>query len=157
MIEAVHGYAPRLRAIAQARGLSAIDAEDVVHEAFARFIELAPRLATIDEARAFLATVVMNLARNARRRHHRKKPHVAMAPIEDPSPLPDQQLDTEQTLAKLRSCIATLEEIPRRVVSLRVIQELSGSEVAKSVDLVPGHVAVVLHRAKKDLCRCMLS
>lgn len=154
-------YAARLRAIARAQGLDPFDAEDAVQEAFARFIELGAgaRVESLDEARAFLAVVVTNIARNARRRHHRKRPHGSLeliAAVEDVAPLADQRIDTEQSLTKLRSCIATLDEVPRRIVSLRVIGELSGSEVAKSVDLVPGHVAVLLHRAKKQLCRCMM-
>src|SRR5688500_8195587 len=96
LLEAAHAHTARLRSIARAQGLDPIDAEDAVQEAFARFIELGPRITTLDEARAFLATVVVNLARNARRRHHKKKTHVPIGPIEDTSPLPDQRIDTEQ-------------------------------------------------------------
>ena len=162
LLEAVSKtYAARLFAIARARGLDPSDAEDAVQEAFARFIELgaSKKIATLDEARAFLAVVVMNFAKNARRRHHKKRPHIGLdsiAKLEDGATPPDERLDTEQRLAKLRSCIAKLDEVPRRIVSLRVVDERSGSEVAESVDLVPGHVAVLLHRAKKDLCRCMI-
>jgi RNA polymerase sigma-70 factor (ECF subfamily) len=42
-----------------------------------------------------------------------------------------------------------------RVVTLRMLEEVSGSEVAVMLDLQPGHVAVLLHRAKHDLVRCM--
>jgi RNA polymerase sigma-70 factor, ECF subfamily len=152
----------RLRSIARARGLGPSDAEDAVQDAFARFLELGAKrkISTVDEARAFLAVVVVNFARNARRRHHRKRPHLEVdrvAGLRDPTPLADERIDDEESLAKLRSCIATLDEVPRRIVSLRIIGELSGADVAKSVDLRPGHVAVLLHRAKKDLCRCMLT
>ena len=163
LLEAVSKtYSARLFAIARAQGLDPSDAEDAVQEAFARFIELgaSEKVSTLDEARAFLAVVVMNFAKNARRRHHRKRPHVGLdsiAKLEDSAALADERLDSEQRLAKLRSCIAELEEVPRRIVSLRLIDERSGSEVAESVDLVPGYVAVLLHRAKKDLCRCILT
>ncbi len=154
-------YRARLRALAQAQGLGPDDANDAVQEAFSRFLELgaARRVSTLDETRAYLAVVVTNAARNMRRRHHRRKAHVTFDPtfsLADPNPLPDEQLDAEARLSKLRACIDTLEEVPRRVVSLRVIGELSGSEVAKSLDLTPNHVAVVLHRAKKDLFRCVV-
>src|SRR5687767_14774829 len=155
-------YRDRLRAIARAQGIAPADAEDAVQEAFARFLELgaARKIATLDEARAYLAVVVINTARNARRRHFRRKPHASIDPtldLADDAPPIDQRIDTEQRITTLRSCIASLDDVPRKIVSLRVIGELSGSEVANSVDLSPDHVAVVLHRAKKDLCRCMIN
>jgi RNA polymerase sigma-70 factor (ECF subfamily) len=36
-----------------------------------------------------------------------------------------------------------------------VLEELSGDEAAEALGVTPGHVAVLLHRARKQLERCM--
>jgi RNA polymerase sigma-70 factor (ECF subfamily) len=36
-----------------------------------------------------------------------------------------------------------------------MLEEASGAEVAATLELSPAHVAVLLHRAKKALLRCM--
>jgi RNA polymerase sigma-70 factor (ECF subfamily) len=36
-----------------------------------------------------------------------------------------------------------------------MLEEASGGDVASKLGLEPGHVAVLLHRAKKELQRCM--
>ena len=46
-------------------------------------------------------------------------------------------------------------DVHRHVVTLRVLEELSGDETAAELGLTAGHVAVLLHRARKQLERCM--
>jgi RNA polymerase sigma-70 factor (ECF subfamily) len=55
----------------------------------------------------------------------------------------------------LRGCVARLGEIQRGVVTMRMLDGLSGEEAARALDLTPGHVAVLLHRAKRALQRCI--
>jgi RNA polymerase sigma-70 factor (ECF subfamily) len=47
--------------------------------------------------------------------------------------------------------------VHRQIVTLRVLEELSGEEAAKELGLTTNHVAVLLHRARKELERCMLA
>jgi RNA polymerase sigma-70 factor (ECF subfamily) len=42
------------------------------------------------------------------------------------------------------------------VITLRVLEELSGHEAAEALGVTPNHVNVLLHRARKELERCML-
>jgi RNA polymerase sigma-70 factor (ECF subfamily) len=48
-----------------------------------------------------------------------------------------------------------LAEVQRAVVTLRMLDELPGEDVARQLGLTPGHVAVLLHRAKTNLHSCM--
>jgi RNA polymerase sigma-70 factor, ECF subfamily len=155
-------HAQGLAAIARHEGLGTADALDAVQEAFHTFLELPRARELVDaeaDSRALLATIVRNAARNLRRRHHRSRPHLEL----DESELADAAPSVEDALAalddrqQLAGCLAQLGELQRRVVTLRMLEELSSAEVAARLELTPGHVAVLLHRAKKDLFRCVTS
>jgi RNA polymerase sigma-70 factor, ECF subfamily len=158
-LSSVHGA--RLSAIARAQGLDVEDARDAVQEALSAFVALAEArdlcAASVDAA-AFLTALTINVSRNMRRRHHRAKPHVRGAPLEA---LPDPGADLDELVARaecgraLDRCLGSLDEVPRKIVSLRIIEEVSGIEVANELDLSPGHVAVLLHRAKRSLSACL--
>ncbi|MBS2016487.1 MAG: sigma-70 family RNA polymerase sigma factor [Deltaproteobacteria bacterium] len=55
----------------------------------------------------------------------------------------------------LGGCLESLNRVQRDVVTLRMLEELSGEEVAEQLALEPGHVAVLLYRAKKSLAPCL--
>ena len=156
------GHAGRLAAIARREGVGAADALDVVQDAFQTLIAR-PDAASLrerpDDAARVLSAIVRNAARNLRRRHHNAKPHVdiADAPLMDASPRPDEAFETAVTAAQLEGCMASLGDVHRHVVTLRVLEELSGDEAADALGLTPNHVAVLLHRARKQLERCMLA
>jgi RNA polymerase sigma-70 factor (ECF subfamily) len=56
---------------------------------------------------------------------------------------------------RLCGCVAALAEAQRAVVTLRMLDELPGQDVARTLGISPGHVAVLLHRAKTNLHTCM--
>jgi RNA polymerase sigma-70 factor, ECF subfamily len=56
---------------------------------------------------------------------------------------------------RLASCMSTLAEVPRTVVTLRMLDDLPGEDVARLLGVSAGHVAVLLHRAKARLLACM--
>lgn len=151
-----------LTALAAREGLSGDDAVDAVQEAFVTFLTLpqARSMADVDEdVFGFLAVIVRNAARNARRRHHRARPHV---PIEDHPQVDDtDSVDVwieraEQHVAVL-GCVQRLVEIQRHVVTLRLLEQMSNVDVATTLALEPGRVAVLLHRGKAALQRCLES
>ncbi|HEY4239076.1 MAG TPA: sigma-70 family RNA polymerase sigma factor [Kofleriaceae bacterium] len=153
--------AGQLAAIARREGASAADALDLVQDAF---VALAARpdadalAARPDAAARVLAAIVRNAARNHRRRHHRARPHVECddAILVAREPPPDAALADAVTAMQLVGCLADLPDVHRHVVTLRVLEELSGDEAAEALGLTPGHVAVLLHRARKQLAQCML-
>ena len=50
---------------------------------------------------------------------------------------------------------ADLGDTHRSVVTLRILEELTGDEAASELGLTPNHVGVLLHRARKQLEQCM--
>jgi RNA polymerase sigma-70 factor (ECF subfamily) len=153
-------HAGRLAAIARREGLTASDALDAVQDAFHTLLGRADTAALRDrpdDAARLLAAIVRNAARNLRRRHHRARPHVGLdaEPLLDPEPGADHALEHAAATVQLVGCMAELGDVHRRIVTLRVLEELSGEEAARALGLTPNHVAVLLHRARKQLERCM--
>jgi RNA polymerase sigma-70 factor (ECF subfamily) len=149
-----------LVAVARAEGVSPEDAVDCLHEALCTGLGLARagRLPpSSEEWSALLTGIVRNCARNARRRHFRAKPHddadeVALA---QHAPLVDDLVARAEEHVRLHACVEELCEIQRAVVTLRMLEEQAGEDVAQALGISPGYVAVLLHRAKAALRVCM--
>ena len=107
---------------------------------------------------AQLKHMVRNAARNGRRRHFRLRPHV---PIDDASVADESAqgaerlLDDAETALRLQVCVSQLREVERAVVTLRLLEEHSGEDVARMLGLSRSHVDVLVHRAKLTLRVCM--
>jgi RNA polymerase sigma-70 factor (ECF subfamily) len=153
-------HAGRMAAIARGEGLAPADALDAVQEAFHTLLARRDTDALRDrpaEAAALLATLVRNVARNHRRRHFRARPHIDVddAQLAADDPAADELVDLAATTTRLSGCMARLGDVHRHVVTLRVLEEVSGAEAADELGVTPGHVAVLLHRARKQLEACM--
>ena len=159
--ELVRAHRGQLVAVARHEGLGAEDAFDAAQEAFTAFLILprARELAPSDWARHTLVALVRNVARNARRLHAVARPHVSdeatVDALADAAPAPDQRLAAVEDRGRLARCVARLAEVQRAVVTLRMLDDLPGEDVARELGIKPGHVAVLLHRAKADLRACM--
>ncbi len=148
-------HAGQLAAVARREGASAIDALDLVQDAFHTFLARpdSDRLRDKpDEAARLLAVIVRNAARNHRRRHHRARPHVE---LEEVALAAEQAPPDPFEHERLGRCMARLGDIHRHVITLRVLEELSGDEAATELGVSTNHVAVLLHRARKQLADCM--
>jgi RNA polymerase sigma-70 factor (ECF subfamily) len=55
----------------------------------------------------------------------------------------------------LLGCVNQLAEVQRRVLTLRVFEELTPEATASQLDLSSGNVGVLLHRAKGALLECL--
>jgi RNA polymerase sigma-70 factor, ECF subfamily len=154
-------HAGQLAGIARREGASAADALDLVQDAFHTLLgrdDIASlRDQPPDAAARVLAAIVRNAARNLRRRHYQSKPHVDPddVALHARGPRPDEELEHAVTASQLAGCMARLADAHRHVVTLRVLEELSGDEAARELGVTPGHVAVLLHRARKQLAQCM--
>ncbi|MFP2927336.1 RNA polymerase sigma factor [Pyxidicoccus sp. 3LG] len=158
----VREHQRELAATAQAEGLLADDALDAVQEAFTTFLDLPHSRRLADEhtdSLRLLTALVRNHARNRRRRHDRARPHVSEPEVLDA--LPDDQQDVESLLRQAEAhvmafgCVQRLGEVQRKVVTLRLLQDHPGEQVASMLGTTPGNVAVLLHRAKRELRECM--
>ncbi|HTJ43750.1 MAG TPA: sigma-70 family RNA polymerase sigma factor [Kofleriaceae bacterium] len=154
----VRAERPTLVAIARGEGLADSEALDAVQEGLITFLGLPSASELVDQDRdgaRLLSTVIRNAARNARRKHHRARPHdgdlEAIAGGEDTAAAVAR---AEARLA-MSSCVAELGEGAQRVVMMRLLDELSGDEVAAELGTTTGNVAVMLHRAKEKLRACL--
>jgi RNA polymerase sigma-70 factor (ECF subfamily) len=152
-------HARALAAVAAREGLTADDALDAVQEAFTTLLGL-PQARSLagshEDSFALLAVIVRNAARNARRLHRHAQPHLPVASLlADDGPSVDALVAAAEEHVAVLGCVQKLAEVQRHVVTLRLIEQMSGAEVALALGLAPGHIAVLLHRAKKALQRCL--
>jgi RNA polymerase sigma-70 factor, ECF subfamily len=151
-----------LAALARAEGATPEDAVDCVQEGLCTLLGMARRSALPEDAGEWgplLATIVRNVARNRRRRHFRALPHEAFdddahAPERDAPPADDAIVRAEEHV-RLRVCVSELCEIQKAVVTLRMLEEQPGEDVATALGITPNYVAVLLLRAKRSLRACM--
>ena len=159
----VRSHRRSLAAVARAEGVTAEDAVDCVQEGLCTLLELAQRgSASLDEddAQAMLVTIVRNVARNRRRRHFLARPHEDLDSAERAdgrNPGADEAIAQAEEHVRLRACVEELCAIQKAVVTLRLLEEQPGDDVAGALGISPGYVAVLLHRAKRELRACMTS
>jgi RNA polymerase sigma-70 factor (ECF subfamily) len=158
--ELVRVHRHSLLAIARKEGLGAEDAVDAVQDAYATFLTL-PLARNIacdaDDSQRLLTVLVKNHARNARRRHFRSLPHDDISEMNpaDPEPTVDQLIDRVEAHVRALGCVNKLAETQRLVVTLRLLEERPGEDVAQHLGTTPGNIAVLLHRAKQSLKLCI--
>lgn len=154
-------HARSLAGVALREGLTRIEAIDAVQEAFSTLLALpqARELSLDDEGAArLMAVLVRNAARNMRRRHHRARAHEPLDGATDvPTDVPsvDDLLTAAEEHVTLLGCVSQLAEVQRLVLTMRILEELSPDEVARTLGLTPGNIGVLLHRAKRALIECM--
>jgi RNA polymerase sigma-70 factor (ECF subfamily) len=153
-------HAGRLAGIARFEGLDGADALDAVQEGFQVLLgrdDVDALKTRPDDAANVLSAIVRNVARNMRRRHFRSQPHVDVGDVDlaDPAAPADDVIDRAATTARLAGCMAKLGDVHRHVIALRVLEEMSGDDAARALGVTTNHVGVLLHRARKQLERCM--
>ena len=160
----VHTHRGRLYRLARREGLREEDALDCVQDALQTFLLLPQARQLVesdDDSIKLLSALVRNHARNRRRKHEIARPHDAsdetVALLEAEAPPVDELIAQAQEFALMIGCLDHLGKLQRAVVSLRMLDEVAGEDVAAMLGLPPSHVAVLLHRAKQNLRSCMVS
>lgn len=158
----VHRHRAELAAVARAEGLTPEDAFDAVQDAFRTFLTLPAAHPLIDAgepSRRLLITLTRNVARNRRRLHARSRPHASdpalLAALPAAEAGADELIAAAEDQIRLHRCVQTLADVQRAVVTLRMLDDVPGEDVAAALGITPGHVAVLLHRAKDNLLTCM--
>jgi RNA polymerase sigma-70 factor, ECF subfamily len=157
----IRAHRADLVALARSEGVTPEDAVDCLQDGLCTLLDVAARGGlppAQEEWSGVLAGMVRNAARNRRRRHFRSKPHDGLDdhPLAAPDAAADELVARAEEHVRLRECVEELCAIQRAVVTLRMLEERPGEDVAQALGITPGHVAVLLHRAKLALRACMM-
>jgi RNA polymerase sigma-70 factor (ECF subfamily) len=157
----VHDHRARLVAIVRREGLTLEDAIDCVQDTFQSFLLLPQARLLVEEpedSAKLLVVLARNIARNKRRKHENARPHLRDGAFDDlaaDTASADEVVGRAEAYVTMVGCLATLSEIQRAVVNLRLVDEVAGEDVAQLLDTTPGNVAILLHRAKRKLRACL--
>jgi RNA polymerase sigma-70 factor (ECF subfamily) len=118
------------------------DVDDLLQDVFVTAME---RLPSLRDPAAFPGWLMM-IARNQTRMHHRSR--FRLVPLtEDVAQAHEVEADAHAVLGAIRS----LPEAYREPLMLRLVEGLSGNEIAERTGLTGGSVRVNLHRGMKLL------
>lgn len=158
----IFAHRSELAGLARREGLAAEDAVDAVQDAFSKLLQLVLQGRAPDGAlavRAYLFEIVRNTARNQRRLHRNARRHEALEAVPEPAtayPSGESLIAEAEEHVRLRACVDRLCDTQRAVVTLRMLEERPGEDVAERLGISRGYVDVLLHRAKGSLKACLL-
>ncbi|HJV42268.1 RNA polymerase sigma factor [Caulobacter sp.] len=156
--EAVLPFAPTYRAYARKLTGDAVEAEDLVQEAYAKVLAVAD-WRRLDAPERFVLTIIRNLAFERFRRAKvvgiRQIGVLEMEALPDPSPDAHAVTSAREELMRVLDAVDRLPEQCRRVVTLRKMEGLSPGEIAVrlglSISTVEKHLAKGLALLTKSL------
>ena len=134
-------YAPMVHGLLLAR-VPRADVEDLVHDAF---LQAMRRLGSLRNAEAF-GPWLAAIARNRARDHWRRGEDT----VELPDDVPGRPHPEGEALTVL-AAIRRLPEAYRETLVLRLVEGMTGPEIAERTGLTPGSVRVNLHRGMQML------
>jgi RNA polymerase sigma-70 factor (ECF subfamily) len=117
--------------------------EDLVQEVFLTAIKRLPMLRDAEAFGGWLAAI----ARNHSTSHLRR---FVPDPLAEPDTLPAPPADQTEALA-IMAAIRSLPDAYRETLTLRLVEGMTGPEIAASAGLTEGSVRVNLHRGMKLL------
>lgn len=142
--EALHArYARLVHAVVLAHG-PADEAADLSQEVFLRAFTGAASLREAERAGAWLAGIARNVARD---RWRSRRPSAEL-----PAEVPDRRARGPVDEAReVLSAIRSLPEAYRETLTMRLVEQMTGPEIAERSGLTHGSVRVNLHRGMKLL------
>jgi RNA polymerase sigma-70 factor (ECF subfamily) len=160
LVELVRTQRRALVGVALAEGATPEEAVECVQDALCTFLRVEREgnlPAGGQEQVAAVFTMVRNATRNLRRRHHRRMPHAPLADdvVPSSSPTAEELIARAEDSIRLRACLSELCTVQRAVITLRLLEERSGEDVAATLGLSRGYVDVLVHRARSALGVCM--
>lgn len=132
------------------------EAEDLTEVIFLKVWEMLQTGKNVSKIRNFRAWLY-RVSHNQVVDYHRKKRPLAVDFHENPGLIGQSDTDTEADVQKnldqeaLITAIKSLDEQSQEVIVLRFINGLSHAEVGEAMEIEPGHVRVLQHRALKKL------
>jgi RNA polymerase sigma-70 factor, ECF subfamily len=142
-------YARMVHGILLAK-VPAIEAEDLVHEVFLRALPRLHALREVSRFGAWLATITRNMAKD-----YYRQPRVQIESSDDSAAAeatatPDEQAQAREA-AEILESVRSLPEAYRETLVLRLVEGMSGPEIAAKTGLSHGSVRVNLNRGMQQL------
>lgn len=148
------------------RGLSILDAEDLVQETFVTFLKAVDRFEGRSSVRTFLFGILYRKAMERGRKKSRELPVDPVDRIFDgrfgpggmwttPPAGPDEAVLTEETAGMIHGCMEGLTEDQRSAFHLKEVDHLSSDEVCNILDVSATHLRVLLFRSRNKLRECL--
>lgn len=134
-------YAPLVHGVLLAR-LSAADADELVQDVFATALQ---RLETLPDPDAVGGWLVV-MARNRALDHLRRSPRVEEPPVEDAADDPTR-VEARQALRYIRA----LPDVYRELLVLRLVEGMTGPEIAERTGTSPVSVRLKLQQGMSQL------
>jgi len=124
------------------------DARDLVQDVFLLALRAIDRLEDPASVGAWLLAIARNRAKDA---HKSRRASVELSEATEPSVIERAEVEEEQEAAFALGAIRELPESYRETLVLRLVEGLSGPEIAARTGLTHGSVRVNLHRGMKLL------
>ena len=121
--------------------------DDLVQDVFIRAMRRLGALRKSECFGAWLAAIARNLANDFHRRSLPEEPMPEAVEIADETANTDQQHDA----ARVLDAICALPDVYRETLILRLIEGMTGPEIAQRTGLTHGSVRVNLHRGMQQL------
>jgi RNA polymerase sigma-70 factor (ECF subfamily) len=129
---------------------NAADAEDVLQTVFLRLVRRDASSGALENHESYLRRAAVNVAIDI----VRSKQSAKSVPLDDAPPRNVTEPSGEYTREMkdcLRRAVAQLPHRDAEVFTLRFIEGFANPEIAKLLSISQVHVAVILHRARKQL------
>ena len=128
------------------------DVDDLVHDVFLLAL---PRLHSLRDVARFGGWLAA-IARNRANDYHRRgmvevEVELSDDTLERPSGTPAAQTSVDAEATAALAAIQTLPETYREILLLRLVEGMTGPEIAARTGLTPGSVRVTLHRGMQQL------
>jgi RNA polymerase sigma-70 factor (ECF subfamily) len=142
-------YAPMVHGLLLAgrRTVNAAEADDLVQDVFETALEKLSSLRDPEAIGAWLAQIARHRAIDARRTAKRTEPLDKAGDVESEAASPSTRMEAQRILEIIR----TLPEAYRETLVLRLVEGMSGPEIAEQVGMTAESVRVNLHRGMKML------
>jgi RNA polymerase sigma-70 factor (ECF subfamily) len=134
-------FAPMVHGLLLAR-VPRADVDDLVHDVF---LQAMRRLGSLRDLAAF-GPWLAAIARNRARDHYRRGESTESLPDDVAGPA-----DADEEALAVLSVIRRLPDAYRETLVLRLVEGMTGAEIAERTGLTPGSVRVNLHRGMRML------
>src|SRR5262245_55288462 len=148
-IEELLTHASWLRGLAESLVADPARADDLVQETWIAARRRPPR--ALGSPRPWLARVLRNFDRNARRGEERRARHESLGRWEREPQDPAELAREAEAQRRLAEAVTRLEEPLRDVIVLRYFRGLASAEIGRELDLAPSAVRSRLQKALDEL------